>query len=118
MEAEHNKSNLPLGAYVWMPVLNSGYSGTGALRIRALGYSYASDSLYVGLAVGGLTWTWSREKWDPATETGSVAMVTVPSIGVHTINVWMRESGIVLDKLVLTSNSSYVPTGTGPAESQ
>ena len=28
----------------------------------------------------------------------------------------MRESGVVLDKLVLTSSSSYAPTGTGPAE--
>jgi len=30
--------------------------------------------------------------------------------------VWMRESGMVLDKLLLTPSSGYTPTGTGPAE--
>ena len=101
-------------------------TGTHYVWIRALGYSGASDSLYVGLdggtssavymaglAVDGLTWTWSRQ-----TGTGSIATINVPSVGVHTVNVWMRESGVVLDKLVLNSSSSYVPTGTGPAESQ
>ena len=29
----------------------------------------------------------------------------------------MRESGMVFDKLVLTTDPSYVPTGAGPAES-
>ena len=99
-------------------------TGTHYVWIRALGYSVASDSLHVGLDGGtsgavimgglnkdGLTWTWSRQAG-----TGLAATVTVPSVGVHTVNVWMRESGVVLDKLVLTSSSSYVPTGTGPAE--
>ena len=157
MESEHYQSIVSLGAYAWTPVLNSGYSGTGALQplpndepnplaagsgprldyqvqfnrtgthyvwIRALGYSGASDSLYVGLdggtssavymaglATDGLTWTWSRQPG-----TGAIATVNVPSVGVHTVNVWMRESGVVLDKLVLTSSSSYAPTGAGPAE--
>jgi hypothetical protein len=39
----------------------------------------------------------------------------VTSLGAHTVNVWMRESGIVLDKLVLSPGSSYAPSGTGPA---
>ena len=43
--------------------------------------------------------------------------LNIPSVGVHTINVWMRESGMVFDKLVLTKEASYVPSGTGPAES-
>ena len=99
-------------------------TGTHYVWIRALGYSGASDSLYVGLdggtssavymaglAIDGLTWTWSRQAG-----TGPIATVNVPSVGVHTVNVWMRESGVVLDKLVLNSSSSYVPTGTGPAE--
>jgi CubicO group peptidase (beta-lactamase class C family) len=46
-----------------------------------------------------------------------VRKLTVATTGVHTINVWMRESGMVFDKLVLTTSSSYVPTGAGPAES-
>ena len=47
-----------------------------------------------------------------------MSTLNVGSPGVHTINVWMRESGMVFDKLVLTTNPAYRPTGTGPTESQ
>jgi len=36
--------------------------------------------------------------------------------GVHTINVWMREDGTIIDRLLLTPLST-VPSGDGPAES-
>lgn len=98
-------------------------TGTHYVWIRALAHSGASDSLYVGLDGGtsgalymtglnvdGVTWTWSQQK------SGGVATINVTSLGLHTINVWMRESGVVLDKLVLTTNSSYTPAGTGPPE--
>jgi lysophospholipase L1-like esterase len=98
-------------------------TGTHYVWIRALADSGLSDSLYVGLDGGtagalymnglnqdGVTWTWSKQK------SGGVATINVTSLGLHTINVWMRESGVVLDKLVLTTSSSYTPTGTGPAE--
>jgi len=45
------------------------------------------------------------------------ATFNVASTGVHTVNVWMREDGFVFDKIVLTTNASYTPTGNGPAES-
>lgn len=41
---------------------------------------------------------------------GAVATIDVPSVGTHTLNVWMREDGMVVDKLILTTNSSYVPS--------
>jgi lysophospholipase L1-like esterase len=98
-------------------------TGTHYVWIRALADSGFSDSLHVGLDGGtagalymnglnqdGVTWTWSH--WNA----GVIAKINVPSLGLHTINVWMRESGVVLDKLVLTTSSSYTPTGTGPAE--
>jgi lysophospholipase L1-like esterase len=99
-------------------------TGTHYVWIRALANSNKSDSLYVGLDGGaagaaavtglnvdGLTW-----KWTKSTQTSGIATINVTSPGLHTINVWMRESGIVLDKLVLTTSSSYTPTGTGPDE--
>ena len=98
-------------------------TGTHYIWIRALAHSGGSDSLYVGLDGGtagavymtglnwdGVTWKWSKQK------SGGIATINVTSTGLHTINVWMRESGVVLDKLVLTTSSSYTPTGTGPAE--
>ena len=48
---------------------------------------------------------------------GVVAQVNVPSAGVYTVNVWMREDGMIADKLVLTTSAGYTPGGTGPAES-
>ena len=99
-------------------------TGTHYIWIRALAGSPASDSLYVGLdgvtsgsvlmtglVLDGKTWTWTNKTW-----TGAVVSLNVTSLGMHTVNVWMRESGIVLDKLVLNTSASYVPTGTGPAE--
>jgi len=99
-------------------------TGTHYIWVRGLGPSTSSDSLHVGidgnavstgenvngfLPTGKLVWSGKSD--------ASVRKLTVATTGVHTINVWMRESGMVFDKLVLTTASSYVPTGTGPAES-
>jgi hypothetical protein len=46
------------------------------------------------------------------------AIVVVPSAGLHTVSLWMREDGFQVDKLVLTTDSAFTPTDTGPAESQ
>jgi lysophospholipase L1-like esterase len=44
--------------------------------------------------------------------------INVTSTGEHTINVWMREDGTRFDKIVLTTDSSFTPSGSGPAESE
>ncbi|UCD58273.1 MAG: hypothetical protein JSV16_03935, partial [Candidatus Hydrogenedentota bacterium] len=49
---------------------------------------------------------------------GPDATFNVSTAGIHTFNIWMREDGFVIDKIVLTSNSSYTPISTGPPESQ
>jgi hypothetical protein len=41
----------------------------------------------------------------------------VPTAGYHVLNLWERADGFAVDKIVLTSNRSYTPTGVGPAES-
>src|SRR4030095_3925451 len=33
------------------------------------------------------------------------------------VNVWMREDGFIIDKLVIATDSSFAPAGLGPAES-
>ena len=55
--------------------------------------------------------------WTRATLDGVNATVSVSTTGVHTVNLWMREDGFVADKVLLTTNASFTPTGTGPAES-
>ena len=41
--------------------------------------------------------------------------MNVSSVGVHVVNLWMRED--VADKIVLTTSDSFVPTGVRPTES-
>lgn len=45
------------------------------------------------------------------------ASIQVASAGEHTINIWMREDGLVLDRILLTTDETFAPTGDGPAES-
>ncbi len=37
--------------------------------------------------------------------------------GLHTLRVWQREDGLLLDRIVLSTNSGYNPSGDGPVES-
>ena len=58
-------------------------------------------------------WGWfntSRKIAGPAT-------FDVPSAGIHTVNIWMCEDGVIIDKIVLTTDENYVPPGEGPEES-
>jgi len=57
-------------------------------------------------------WTRSRDTMD-----GVAATIRVGSPGLHRTDLWMREDGFVVDKIVLTTNSGDTPTGTGRAES-
>ena len=36
---------------------------------------------------------------------------TIDKAGVHTINLWMREDGASIDRLLVTRDGDYVPTG-------
>ena len=49
------------------------------------------------------SWVWSKLN----------SSFTVSSTGVKSFHVYMREDGTPIDKIILTSSNSYVPTGTG-----
>jgi glucose/arabinose dehydrogenase len=98
-------------------------AGTHQVWVRGMGAGGSDDSCHVGLDGAATassdrlssfftTWTWSRDTMD-----GVAATINVAAPGLHTINLWMREDGFVVDKILLTTNSGYVPTGTGPAQS-
>jgi hypothetical protein len=81
----------------------------------------ANDSVFIGL--DGLLTT--RITGFPAgqgyywgnTPIGDSGPISVGAPGEHVINVWMREDGFAVDKILLTSSASYTPAGTGPTES-
>jgi uncharacterized repeat protein (TIGR03803 family) len=106
-------------------------TGTNYVWARGVGntpYPWAdvlggSDSVSIGLD-GGLTtridnfptnwgYYWSNQQTNDTASTN--IRITTP--GLHVINVWIRATGFAIDKLLLTDNSSYAPTGLGPAES-
>ncbi|MBI4663922.1 MAG: Ig-like domain-containing protein [Verrucomicrobia bacterium] len=67
------------------------------------------------LVPSGTTWTWvggidgtpdGRSKFE------------VASAGVHTVNIWMREDGQIVDKVLITTDPNFIPTGAGPPENR
>ncbi len=103
-------------------------TGTHYIWVRAWGPSTSSNSLHVGLdgqelatgenltvpTAGGYVWVGKLASKARAT-------LDVATTGGHTVNVWVRESGTVVDKVVLTTDAAYDPStvngGLGPDES-
>jgi hypothetical protein len=99
-------------------------TGTHYVWILGHGDSFNDDSVHVGLNgsipstgqdYGGFTATGFG--WDNSGASTPVT-INVPSAGNHTFNVWMREDGVVVDKVIITTDPGFVPTGTGPAETR
>ena len=98
-------------------------TGTHYVWIRAWGATGSDDSCHAGLngeesgtsdrmSGWNADYTWSNDTMDPEQST-----IEVPSAGVHNLTVWQRENGLIIDKIVLTTNPDYTPTDDGPPES-
>ncbi|MDT8301312.1 MAG: LamG-like jellyroll fold domain-containing protein [Sedimentisphaerales bacterium] len=97
-------------------------TGTHYVWILAWGASGTDDSCHVGLDgeatplssqmsggwSGGYAWNNSRYQMP---EPSQIDIVTA---GLHTLNIWVREDGLIIDKIVLTTNPNYRPSGNGP----
>ncbi len=78
-----------------------------------------SDSVHVGLTESTTQvvenfpagWNWSKSK-----RGGGQVQVSIPSAGVHEVSVWMREDGLILDKMLFTKDPTFTPVGTGIEE--
>jgi hypothetical protein len=55
--------------------------------------------------------------WSGSSAEGQRTTVNVSKAGLHTIEIWMREDGLILDRVLLTTSMSYKPSGSGPAQS-
>lgn len=117
------------GVLIAYPV-NFQETGIYYVWIRGLGPSAADDSINVGLngATSGPGWSGehitgfssSYPNWARYRSGGSRATINVTSIGTlaNIFSIGMREDGVIVDKIVLTKNSTYVPTDFGPAVTQ
>src|SRR5262249_61117295 len=95
--------------------------GTYYVWLRGFVTNGSNDSIHVGLdgqpvatADRMTSSTYNTWEWFKTTMDGPPATLSVATGGQHTVNVWMREDGFRLDRLLLTTDPSYVPTGIGP----
>ncbi len=105
--------------------VNFSTAGTHDIWVRGLGDSVngegKNDSLHIGLngkvqsgsdKMDGFTPSWS---WRNSTRDKDNATLVVPSAGMHYVNILMREDGLAIDKIIITNDNQYQPSGSGPA---
>lgn len=101
------------------------HPGTYYVWGRGWSDDYEENSVHVGLngapqdAADKLYWVYLDQwQWTGDTKDGdSRATITVPSAGTHTVNLYMREDGARIDRLLLTTDGNYSPVAAGPPES-
>jgi hypothetical protein len=129
-----NGANRDTNFQTWNPTVDSPKldyrvnfkeTGTFYVWVRGLGPD-DGNSVHVGIdgtpstnaekvQFGGSgTTSWM---WVGTNRSGARATINVSATGPRTVNVWMREDGVSIDKIVLTKSSTFTPTGTGPAAS-
>jgi hypothetical protein len=94
--------------YVWLRGLCTGNDNSAHVGI---GGTAVSSGANVTFPVSG-SWAWSGKNLN-----GQRVSINVTSTGVKTVEVYMREDGFALDRVLITTSSSYTPSGTGPAQS-
>ncbi|MEO0468096.1 MAG: Ig-like domain-containing protein [Bacteroidota bacterium] len=95
--------------YVWLRMHSQGGGGDDSFHAGLDGSASTSADR---ISINSNAFSWTRNTMD-----GPVATVDVANPGTHTLNIWMREDGAALDKIILTTNNNFSPTGTGPTES-
>lgn len=103
--------------------INFTTTGTYYVWVRGEGLSAEDNSLHAGIdgttptsadKIGDFSFGW---RWRRYTLDSAPATLEVTAPGVHTLNLWMREDGFMADKILLTTDSSFVPSDLGPPES-
>lgn len=116
------------------PIFNSGKRQTGArldfqinfvntgiyyLWVRMLGPNGIQDSFYPGfnekLATQGSGMSNASNQWVwEHTSDKEPVKINVVTAGEHNLNLWVRESGIQIDKIILTKDPKFTPKDLGP----
>jgi len=94
--------------YVWMR--SKGNSGNNAIHVGIDGVANAASDKMNATSKRDFTWT-------KASKDAADARLNITSTGKHTLNVWMCEDGTKLDRILLTLDGGFTPSGDGPAVS-
>lgn len=101
-------------------------TGTYYVWILAWAASGTDDSCHAGLDGEEIPTLVAMSGWDGNYEWNNDRMSVsdrpffeITTTGVHTFNIWVREDGLVIDKIVLTTNPDFLLSGSepGPPES-
>ena len=97
-------------------------AGTHYVILRGLGPNGDDDSCHAGLnGLGSATSDRigfvSNFTWRNVNTSGQVRTINVPSVGEHVLNLWLREDGLLLDRVLITTSPIFIPEGAGPASS-
>ncbi len=88
------------------------FEATGDYRlwIRGKGATAFDNSVHAG--INGLPGTQFISVRDDGQWDWDFVVIKVLSPGIHTINLWMREDGFYVDRLILTDDPSLIPSTT------
>jgi len=88
--------------------------GTHYTWVRGFASNGTDDSVHLGLdgqhaGASNLTWQAATNVWAWSNRTSSAALATVnvPGAGSHIVNLWMREDGSRVDRILLTTNVDF-----------
>ena len=98
----------PTTATYWMWIRAQGVSTADSYHF---GLDGIIPSAAMNLGCQAATWTWCTTS--RATNAPTVLSVTA---GFHYIDLYCREDGCEVDKVIISTTGAYAPTGTGPAE--
>lgn len=102
--------------YIWLRGGDPLGNGSGdSVHAGINGASAATATRIDGAPTFNIATGWN---WVGNIQGDTRASIEVPSAGIHTFSLWMREDGFLVDKLILTTDVDFTPTGTGPAESE
>jgi len=98
-------------------------TGTHYVWVRGSADSGNDDTCHAGLdgeaaplanqmAVSG-SWGWRNSRYQMPERT----QIEIATPGLHVLNIWYREDGVRVDKIVLTTSPDYAPADMGPPES-
>jgi len=108
--------------------INFTKSGTHYIWVKGIWPNLSDNSIHIGLdgltqtsaesitrTVTSSSYAWTRDR--DILAGGGIATIDIPSAGIHTLNVYMREDGCTLDRIILTKDSSFNPNSTNAANS-
>lgn len=109
--------NTPGTYYVWLRAFSTGKEDNGT-HVGING-TWPATGERVQWCTGKKKWTWTRAQRNEPKEfhcggKGEIQL-KVPSKGIHTISVSMREDGFELDKIIMARSKSYEPKDAGLA---